>query len=389
MSELVLEQVWSEPLKGVSLRASAGLSVVLGAESDGSAALVALCAGVRAPRRGRVTVDAEAPSRSPRCRRGIASLLATEAPLAGGDVRGWLDELSALRGVSPAAVLASCTLAGDRPLRSLSSAERRELACWVALAQTEPALVVLHDPLSACGAGRREQAIARITELGRTTTVLLVTPSIAEARVLGGSRWRLDRGLLESAPEGAAGDEPRSASSAWHGVAGACLAIEADAARALASALAQQPDVHELRYDEHGSGRLWLRGADLERLAQAVARAVVSTETPVRSLRAGADDLDALRAATTAMNDAAGAAYRAARARGLPASAEAQGPEPAASDLKERAALAEAAATPERTTHERTTPERTAPAAPAPGAERAATTNPPEPPGSTPSERSP
>ena len=348
MSELVFEHVWSDPLKDVSLRASGGVWVILGDESDGTGALVELCAGVREPRRGRVTLGAEAPGRSPLCRRGIASLLGVEAPFTGGDVRHWLGELSALRPVSAATVLESCSVSGDRPLRSLSGAERRELACWVALAQADAALVVLHDPLAACGAGQRERALGRIAELGRVTTVLLTTASVAEARVLGGSRWRLDRGLLEpiadgtSAPgagqggvgqggvgqggarvggavaAGGDGDEARDGAlrAAWHGVAGALLTLEADAPRELVAALARHPDVHELRYDEQGGGRVVLRGSDMDRLARAVARAVVSAGVDVRSLRAGADDLDALRAATTAMNDAAGAGYRAARARG-------------------------------------------------------------------------
>lgn len=318
VSELVFEHVWSDPLKDVSLRASRGVSVILGAESDGTAALVELCAGVRAPRRGQVTVGAEAPSRSPSCRRRVASLLAIEPPLGSGDVRRWLEDLATLRPISPAAVLESCSVRGDRPLASLSGAERRELACWVALSQSEAALVVLHDPLSACGAGQRERALGRIAELGKTTTVLLTTASIAAARRLGGSRWRLDRGLLEGdARAGSAGHV--EARAAWHGVGGAGLTIEADAPRALVAALAQHPDVQELRYDESG-GRVLLRGTDVDRLASAVTEAIASSGVEIRSLRAGADDLDALRAATSAMNDAAGAAYRAAMARGRQAS---------------------------------------------------------------------
>lgn len=314
MSELVFEHVWSDPLKDVSLRASGGLHVLLGDEADGSGAFVELCAGVRAPRRGRVAFDAERPSASPRCRRRIASLLPEEPPLAGaGDVRRWLTELALLRGVSPEAVLEGCSVAGERPVRSLAGAERRELACWLALAQRDSALVVLHDPLSACSAGQRDRVLGRIAELGRAALVLVTTPSIADARALGGRCQRLDRGLLEPALEGAA------ARGAWHGVAGACLTLEADAPRDLVAALAREPDVRELRYDEP-SGRVLLRADDLEQLAQAVARAVVSAGVDIRALRAGADDLDVLRAAASAMDDAAGAAYRAARARGRTAS---------------------------------------------------------------------
>ncbi|HTV18554.1 MAG TPA: hypothetical protein VMG12_07780 [Polyangiaceae bacterium] len=311
MSELVFDHVWSDPLKDVSLRASAGLHVILGDESDGAGALVELCAGVRTPRRGRLTLDGQAPSTSPLCRRRIASLLPVEepTPLTKGDVRAWLAELTPLRGLERDAVLERCSVAPDRSMRSLSSAERRELACWVALAQPDAALWVLHDPLAACGAGQREHVLARIAELARASIVLVTTTSIAEVRALGGRCQRLDRGLLEPLAEGEA------QRAAWLGSPGACLTLEAAAPRELLPALAEQPDIHELRYDEDGGGRILVRGADAERLALAVARAIASSGVEVRSLRTGADDLDALRAAATAMNDAAGAAYRAARAR--------------------------------------------------------------------------
>jgi ABC-type taurine transport system ATPase subunit len=310
VSELVLDHVWSEPLKDVSLRASGGLTLLLGDVSDGTGALVELCAGVRAPRRGRVTLDAERPSASPRCRRRTASLLPAEPGAGAGDVRRWLAELARLREVSPQAVLDATQVAGDRAMSSLSAAERRELACWVALEQRDASLVVLHDPLSACGGGQRQRALGRISELARAAIVLVTTPSLADARSLGVGCQRLDRGLLASAAEGERG--------LWQGVAGASLTLEADAPRELVAALAREPDVHELRYDER-SGRVVLRANELERLASAVARAIVSASVDIRSLRAGADDLDALRAAASAMDDAAGAAYRAARARARPA----------------------------------------------------------------------
>jgi ABC-type thiamine transport system ATPase subunit len=310
VSELIFEHVWSDPLKDVSLRASAGLHVLLGDELDGSGAFVELCAGVRAPRRGRVTLDAERPSSSPRCRRRIASLLPVEAPSAGaGDVQHWLAELELHRGLSPAALLAACIVSASLHVGTLSAAERRELACALALAERDASLVVLHDPLSACGPGQRERVLGRIAELGRAALVLVTTPSIADARALGGSCRRLDRGLLEPTASGAA------ARGSWHGVAGACLVLEADAPRGLVAALAREPDVRELRYEEK-SGRVVLHADELERLALAVARAVVSAGVDVRSLRAGADDLDAVRAAASAMEEAAAAAHRAARARG-------------------------------------------------------------------------
>lgn len=311
MSELALERVWSEPLKDVSLRGATGVSVIIGAESDGAGALVELCAGVRVPRRGRVLLGGESPCASPESRRRIASLLPIEETVRSGDVQRWLAELAALRGFALEAVLEPCRVSAGRALGSLSGAERRELACWVALAEPQPALVALHEPLSACAPEQRERLVQRLGELGRASVVLVTTASVADARRLGGSSYRLDRGVLAPTPKGA-----------WLGGslslgAGAHLTVEADAPRRLSSALAQHPDVQELQYDEP-AGRVVLRGPDLERLALAVARVAVDAGIQVSSLRPHADELEALRAATTALNDAANDAYRAvhARARG-------------------------------------------------------------------------
>ena len=77
------------------------------------------------------------------------------------------------------------------------------------------------------------------------------------------------------------------------------------------SALAQHPDVRELAYAESGAGRVRVRGVELEKLAEAVARAALSARVEIRSLRACDEDLDVGRAAATGL---AHAAYRAAQA---------------------------------------------------------------------------
>lgn len=333
MSELLLERVWSASLKDVSLRSDRGLSVVVGAESDGIGELVALCAGTRAPRRGQVTLGGLRPSASPACRRGIASLLPDE-PGGDGDVRGWLLELSPLLGIEVPAVLERVTVRPERSLASLSGAERRELALAIALGQPAPELVVLHEPLAACVASQHERVLARLTELGRDRPVLITTASIATARRFGGVTYLLDRGLLGEKPDGAWPGSMTPGLDTW-------LAVEADAPRGLVSALAQHPDVQELRYDERRGGRVLLRGPDLERLAVAVARAAVSADVDIRFLRAPAEDLAAARGAASGASDAA-AAYRAARARGRAATS-------ATPRLPPADATASAAEPPERT----------------------------------------
>lgn len=302
MSGLSLDQVWSEALKGVSLELASGLLVVVGDSSDGSASLVALCAGVSRPRRGRVRLGDSAPHASPRLRRSIASLLADESAPAAGNARGWVAGLGALLGSSLEPALEGVRFPLDRPLVELSNAERRQLACALALQHPAPLATVLHDPLSACAPEARQDTIARLQERSRHSPVLVTTPSFSDARLLGGSCHVLDRGLLGE-----------SAGGAWPSSAGldVWVCVEADTPRALLAALAQHPDVHELCFEEPRAGRLLLRGPDLERLCSAVARAAVEARVNLRSLRAEALDLAATRAAASG----AAAAYAAARAR--------------------------------------------------------------------------
>ena len=301
---LSLDRVWTDTLKGVSLELAGGLAVVIGEASDGTASLVELCAGVASPRRGRVRVASAAPHASPGLRRSIASLLADESGAAPGDVRSWAAALAALTGWSVEGALDSLRFPLDRALSSLSNADRRELACALALAHPAPALFVLHDPLAACAPAARSALIERLAELARQIPVLVTTPSLSEARLLGGSSYRLDRGLLSEAPRGAWPGTSTPGLDVW-------LCVEADSPRALVSALAEHPDVHELTYDEQRGGRLLLRGPDLERLCTAVARAAVDARVDLRLLRTSAEDLTSARAAA----NGEAAAYAAARAR--------------------------------------------------------------------------
>ena len=306
MSHLRLERIWSGVLKDVSAELEAGVHVIIGEESDGSGELIELCAGVRAPRRGAIEIDGVSPSGSPACRRSIASLLPVEDAPRGSRVESWLGELGARLGFAPAPVLERARIEPRRTLASLSAGERRRLACHVALSRESPRLVALHEPLSALGPDGRAEAVERIGELGRTSLVLVTTASLADARALGGSTFRLDRGQLAPAPGGAWPGSSAAGLDVW-------VEVDADAPRALVSALAQHPDVRELAYAESGAGRVRVRGVELERLAEAIARAASSAQVDIRSLRACDDDLEVGRAAATGL---AHAAYRAAQHRG-------------------------------------------------------------------------
>jgi len=96
VSQLELERVSSPRLRNLSVSFGPGIHVLLGAESDGTADVIELCAGVRLPERGQLKLDGQMPASSPQTRRRIASLLALEGWAGEGDVQHWIGHLGAL-----------------------------------------------------------------------------------------------------------------------------------------------------------------------------------------------------------------------------------------------------------------------------------------------------
>jgi energy-coupling factor transporter ATP-binding protein EcfA2 len=288
------------------LQLDAGLHVILGSEADGTGHLIELLSGVLRPRRGTLAFQGELPSASPRLRRRVASLLPREDFPARGSVQAWVDELAELRGVSASRVLTLSEVERStaRSMESLSSAERRRLALAVALAEADPLLVALHEPLAAASAISREAVLGRIHELAASTVVVVSTAAIADARQLGGTLHVLERGVLV-----------REHGHAWPAALtpglDVCISVDCDSPRELLAALAKSPEVQKAHYGaRRGSECVELWGSDLERLASAIGRAAVTTRSNIRTLRVGAPDLDAVHGASAGL---AHVAYRAAQ----------------------------------------------------------------------------
>jgi ABC-type thiamine transport system ATPase subunit len=304
VSVLELSAVYSPLLKSVSGSFGPGIHVWLGAESDGTAELIELCAGVRLPRRGRLQLDGEPPGSSPNARRNIASLLPSEDDGLSGRVASWVAQLSALRGFdASAAVRRYCPqLELERTLASLSHLERRQLALAGALGQPEPKLVALHEPLSAAGS-EGSLVVERVQQLAERAPVLLTTRSAEDARRVGGQLLVLERGVLV-----------RETRDAWPSAVTPGLRVElwltCDAPRRLLAELLSSPEVERASFDSQQGGRIQVVGADLERLALAVSRAALAARVELRSLRAGSPDLAAVHGASAGL---AQAAYRAAQ----------------------------------------------------------------------------
>ncbi len=306
MTELDLQGIWSPPLKNISARLGCGLQLVLGRDLDGTAELITLCAGLRIARRGRILLDGRAPSHDPDARRVIASLLPSEDLEGAGSVGGWLDELSELRDsdLGPSLAAYAPGLSRERPLAGLSHRERRLLALAVALGMREPRLVLLHDPIAVTPAAALDATVQRIIDLSRDVVVIVTTPSLADARRLGGTLHVLEQGVLVRKP-----------SDAWpHATTpglDVCLWVDCDSPRELLAELARNPEIEQADYDaRHGARRLQLRGRDLERLALAVTRAAVTAELELRAIQVAAVDVSTVHGASAGL---AHSAYRAAQ----------------------------------------------------------------------------
>jgi hypothetical protein len=226
-------------------------------------------------------------------------------------VRTWVEELGQRRQFDGFADLErfGFGLPLTRPLASLSVAERQTLALALALGHPNPQLVVLHDPLRAAPELATEPVLERIRELATRCIVMVTTPSIADARRLGGSLHVLERGVFVRTP-------PHPWPSALTPGLDAWLIVDCDRPRDLLAALAHSTDVEQARYDAGlASRRVQVRGSDLERLAVAVSRAALTAGAGIRSLRLEVPDLEAVHGASAGL---AHAAFRAAQSPGRP-----------------------------------------------------------------------
>lgn len=304
MTDLELQGVWAPPRSSLSAVFRRGLNVVLGSEQDGTAELIALSAGTREPRRGWLRLGGGAPARSPRLRRRIASLLATESMPAAGSVKDWLEEVSHLAGFDAAAKARQYypDLSPDRSLSSLGAVDRRRLALALALSHPDPLLVALHDPFAGLEGPALELVSTRLRELARGAVVLVTTASALDARRLGGSLHVLEHGALARRPIHAWPDALTPGLPVE-------LTIECRAPRELLQHLLADPVVSGATFT---GGRARVTGTDLAGLSRAVMRAAIEARADVRALQVTSPDLRAVHAASSEM---ALAVYRAAQHR--------------------------------------------------------------------------
>jgi ABC-2 type transport system ATP-binding protein len=323
---LELRAVVAPPLNGAELEFGAGLHVALGSEADGAAMLAPLAAGLIAPQRGTLRVAGLDPRRSPEIRRRIGTLCSTEELF---PARTIAHAVSAVLDAHEAKTDARSVLAGlglaawaARTPASLSGDERRSVVLALALGVPDPALLVLHEPLSRLPGIDQGALRERLTALSaREACIVCTTASARDAVELGGSLVVLDRGrfvrrLTETLPDNLAPGSPGA------------LIVRTSAPARLAAELANESAVTGVDWDRDSRpAELRAHGSALAELALSVARAAERAQVSIQAIVPHIPELDVVRAASAGLSRAAWEqAERAAYDRAYPQHQNEQAP---------------------------------------------------------------
>jgi ABC-2 type transport system ATP-binding protein len=286
-----------------------GLHALVGAPSDGTLVIAKLVGGIEPPAHGEVVVAGRAPSHDPALRARIGVTLETPCLPPARRVRDLLHHVDTLRGGGAAIdALSSFSLGhwADRRLSELPARDLRALELVIAVSTPNPVALALTEPgvdMSLLDRQMLRTALVQAAELG--ACVIVATASMGDAVELCRTIHVLERGnIARWVPSDEAGSLSPGRSVA--------LRVEVDLPRLLVAALADDPDVVGIDWDQQDHRSiLSVRGDDLDRLALAVARASSTAGASVRSIAPIAPGLDEVRAATSGLALAAyHAAYR-------------------------------------------------------------------------------
>jgi ABC-2 type transport system ATP-binding protein len=297
-------------LASVSAAWGAGVHAVLGTPADGGPLLLALLAGAARARAGSIEVLGGSPE-APEVRRQVARVpLVVSLPEA---LR--VDEVLAVAAAvrheaaqAPERRLAALGVEAlaTRKVRSLSRPEARAVALAEAVTSTRVRVLLVEEPFVLMD----PRASARLSGVLRERAssgcaVIVETASPRDAGELADDHLLLRAGAVAgraSSMEELAGFSPEGARLR-------VVARDPDDARAIAAALAADPDVQAV---EHRGAAVVARGDDATRLAKAAGRAVVAADRDVSEIRIEPPSLDEARASAAGI---ATATYQAARTR--------------------------------------------------------------------------
>lgn len=297
-------------LAPLELSLSAGLHAVVGTPADGTLVIARLLGGVETSASGQVFVAGRDPGRDPPIRARMGVTLDTPSLPSARLVRDLLAEVDRLRSGQGAAAAAlerfGLSQWSGRTMSSLSRRELRALDLVIATSTSDPFALVLTEPGADIAPLDRQvlrETLARSAAAG--ACVLVITASMGDAVELADTVHVLERGQITRWV-------PVSETGALVPGRGVELRVEVDLPRLLVAALADDPAIIGIDWDQHGHRSvLSIRGDDLDQLALAIARAATSAGASVRSIAPVAPGLDEVRAAASGLALAAyHAAYR-------------------------------------------------------------------------------
>ncbi|HEY3257004.1 MAG TPA: hypothetical protein VGJ91_23770, partial [Polyangiaceae bacterium] len=284
MSELRFEALNHGQLANISVSFAAGIHVVLGNERDGTGTLIELAAGLLAPATGRVLLDGVAAWSNAPARRRIACLCAEETLLPTRNVTSAIALALRARGDarSPLSVLddAGLTRLADARVSALTPRETRAVALSIALSHPQPALLALHEPLSATDLVPEEFVLHALERFSTRGTIVLCTASrLEDAARLGGNASALERGVWL----GSAQARPQRGSIT--------LRVHSPEPRRLAARLSEAPDISGVEWS--GGQELLVHGSELEPLAHSVVANARAEAIRITALKQDAPPLEA------------------------------------------------------------------------------------------------
>jgi ABC-2 type transport system ATP-binding protein len=292
----------------LAVRLGPGLHALVGTPADGTEEIAPLVGGVVPAATGRVRVAGRDPSRTPALRARIGVMLATPLLPHCHTVADLLSLVAQVRGTRGADALSELGLSHwrARTLASLSPCDRRALELVLAVSVPEPLAIVLTEPGAGVSSIDRD-ALGRVLVRAAASgaSVIVTTASVNDAVELAQTVHMLEKGrIVRSVPVSEKGGLVPGM--------GIELCVEIDLARAFVAELTSDPAVSGVDWNEAARPSVVLvRGADVDQVALAVARAAAMTGGHVRSIAPIAPGLDEVRAASAGL---ALAAYHAAYA---------------------------------------------------------------------------
>lgn len=284
-----------------------GLHAIVGLPEDGIRAIAPLGGGLVRPRSGQVFVDRRDPHGDPALRARIG-VLAWEPMLPEAlKVEQLFQACEPSRQSEAGEVLERLGLGAlsERRLATLSTDEARAVELALALTTPEPLALFLTEPFANTAGASRAAVLEMLSDISLAPAcVVVATASVADAVDLGGYVHLFEAGRITRSL--AALD---AATLPGRHVE---LRVTTSDPRRLAAALAGNEAISSVVWDEErGASVVAVRGADLDRVALAVARAAASISASIQSIKPVAPSLDELRAASSGLALAAyHAAYR-------------------------------------------------------------------------------